>query len=75
MVDEDNSQALAGTVCSQGWPPYQTAFLGFDAACGSEQWVEEVGGTESSKTQAGHGNLSPPPTLPLDIVANVSGRK
>lgn len=43
--------------------------------CDSEQWVEEVGGTESSKTQAGHGNLSPPPTLPLDIVANVSGRK
>lgn len=32
-------------------------FLGFDTVCGSEQWVEEVGGIESPKTRAGHGNL------------------
>lgn len=37
--------------------PTKKAFLGFDAVCGSEQWVEGVGGLERSKTRAGHGNL------------------
>lgn len=37
--------------------PRKKIFLGVSAVCGSEQWVEEVGGIESSKTRAGHGNL------------------